>query len=73
MDDTEREERLEAARKRMTRVAVALQRIMPGIDVAGVLIGAAVGVLEENGLDPAVYLRELANELDADPPVVGHA
>lgn len=57
---------LDQARARMARLAVNLQRILPPIDVASLLIGAAIAVLE-NTLGRAKardYVAELASELD---------
>ena len=60
---------LAPAHKRMSEVAYGLVRKFGAIDAAGVLIGAAVGVLEVDG-SPAIaarYLREMADEIDGTP------
>lgn len=60
---------LERARMHMTAVASGLRDGLGPIDTAGVLIGAAVGVLE-NAHGPVLaanYLRQVADELGKGP------
>lgn len=63
-----RDERLEEARKHMSLIAFNLQKVMAPIDAAGVLMGAALGILTQRfGEAKAIeYLRELATELEED-------
>jgi hypothetical protein len=74
---TDDQKRIEDARARMTALAVDLQTLMDPIDVVGLLIGAANGILLDRGspADLATYLRRFADELEADDgaPVSGHA
>jgi hypothetical protein len=56
---------LSQARRSMTRLAINLQQVLTPIEVAGVLAGAATGVLTSTyGREKAVeYFTELACEL----------
>lgn len=73
----DRETKLERARSHMSVTAKKLTAVLGPTDAAGVLMGAAVGVLSEAfGQDKAVeYLREIANEIEHDPGIDrgGHA
>jgi hypothetical protein len=61
---------LRAAHQRMGVVAQGLAGKLGAMDAAGVLVGAAVGVLEAEG-GPALaakYLREMADEVERHGP-----
>ena len=68
---------LTEARARMMALAQGLVVVLGPVDAAGVLLGAGTAVLTEAyDKEMAVrYLREVADELEADDsePVVGHA
>jgi hypothetical protein len=65
------------AQRRMSEMALSLQKLFSPIDVAGLLIGAAVGILSVNfGRDKAAeYVGELAREMresDDEPQHIKH-
>ncbi len=63
---------IDAARTRMTLLAQNLTRLFPAIDVAGLLTGAAIGVLRcAHGPRKATeYFIELAAEMSEDPTAI---
>jgi len=64
-------EQLEDARTRMTALANRLVMVLPPMDVAGVLAGAAIGVLRTHyGPEKAAeYMTELAVEMNTDQSI----
>jgi hypothetical protein len=64
-DDQELEKR---ATHRMSEFALSLQKAFSPIDTVGLLIGAAVGVLETNygRRGATAYIRGLLDEMTAD-------
>ena len=63
-----RDQRLEEARTHMSAVAIGLQAGLAPINAVGVLMGAAIGILEStyDSEKAAQYLREIADELETD-------
>lgn len=59
---------LDQARERVSRLAIGMCKIIPAMDVASVLLGAGITVLQHSdGRDVTVkYLRLLAEELEQD-------
>jgi hypothetical protein len=74
---TDAQKRIEDARARMTALAVDLQTVLKPMDVVGLLVGAANGIMLDRGTaeDVAAYWRLMADELEAaaGPPVSGSA
>ncbi len=72
------ERRMAQGRRHLTLVALSLTKVLSPIDAAGLLMGAAVGILTEHVGDGAAedYLRQLADELardNAHREMIGHA
>ena len=62
------DKKLALARGHMTATAAGLRHVLGPLNAAGVLIGAAVGVLSMafGEAKAAEYVRKLADDLDAD-------
>jgi len=67
-DAARREQLLQAARRRVGEQVVELRKVLSPLDVAGLLIGAAAGIITEvHGPELAPqYLHELAEEVISD-------
>jgi len=65
---TNDEKKMLMARQRMTATAASLHHVLGGLNAAGLLIGAACGVLatEFGDAKAAEYLREVADAIEAD-------
>jgi hypothetical protein len=65
MIDCENERQEREAQNRITMMAINLAKLFPPVDAAGLLIGAAVGILETTyGRQKAIeYVAELAREM----------
>ena len=65
-DNADREQR---AQRKMSETALSLQRLFSPIDAAGLMIGAAVGILEVNfgRRMAAAYVEGLAREMRGEP------
>ena len=66
--DPQRAEKLRQAHRHTSHLAAGLVKVFGPIDAAGVLIGAAAGILEVEGGSAlaAKYLRELAADVERD-------
>jgi hypothetical protein len=70
VDDDDADPRVQEAQRRISQLALNLQRIFSPIDSAGLLLGGACGILETAlGREAAAkYLLLLAKEMRGEPP-----